>query len=272
MFKIEEVYNGINKFNIYNHSLSDEELDDVISKMLFEKKVLSYLFTASLEVDEENYVNMVRRFIPEEFFGKEAYILQKWDAYKENIKSLIESNHSFYSFFAEALMSYLHYKYLNQSLIIGVINVEETLTDQKTGTDACMYSDDVLVLGEAKFYKDFNSARDKIIEDFSSKSLINKVKGFYRAHNKILVHLKNINGITKTVPYEEFINYNIVLSGFILHNQKTPYEYKKIDEITKVEGLKKYDVVFYHLPIPSKEELIYKIIKRALEVIANETK
>lgn len=271
MFEVSEVYKGKNSFSIYNHKLNFSELNDVISKMLFDKCALNYIFTSEENRTDSDYVEMARRFIPEEFFQNEKQALENWDISKKIIKGMIDSNHSFYSFYAEALMAYLNYKVLNYSLTMGVVNVDETLSDQKTGTDACMFSDGIIILGEAKFYKDFNAARDKIIEDFSSKSLFNKIRNLYRKSQKVVVHFKGINGMVKKIPFSDFLDYNIILSGFILHNSKRTYSYKEIDNITQVNGLKKYNVVFYHLPIESKEDLIYLIIKNALELIINES-
>ena len=272
MFEVKEVYSGINKFNIYQHEFNDSELNDIVSKMLFEKKALNYIFTASEISNGSNYVDMARRFIPEVFFYREEEVLNNWENSKAIIKKMMKNNYSFYSFYAEALMAYLHYKILNIPLVIGVVNVEETLSDQKTGADACMFSDGVVILGEAKFYKDFNSAKNKIIDDFSSLSLINKINNLYRKSHKVLAHFKGINGESKNIILEEFLNYNIILSGFILHNKKRQYSYKEIDNISQVNGLNKYNIVFYHLPIKSKEELIYLVIKQALELIVNESR
>ncbi len=272
MFEVIEVYHGNNIFNVYSHKLSDDELNNLVSKMLFDKSALNYIFTANEFTNDSSYIEMARRFIPEEFFYKEKFILEDWKQNKLIIKKMISSNKAFYSFYAEALMAYLNYKILKLPLTSGVISVEETLSDQKTGADACMFCDGTVILGEAKFYKNFDAARNKIIEDFSAKSLINKMRNLYRKTKKAVVHFKSINGETNEITYEEFINYNIVLSGFILHNKKESYSYKEIDTIKQVEGLNKYNIVFYHLPVKSKEELIYLIIKNALELIINESR
>ena len=273
MFRISEVYKGKNTFNIYQHNLNNDQLNEFVSKMLFDESALNYIFTANEDNNDSNFIEMARRFIPEEFLYKEKQALNNWDDSKLKIKQLMDSNNGFYSFFAEALMSYLNYKILGYPLTTGVISVEETLSDQKTGADACMFCNGIVILGEAKFYKDFDSARNKIIEDFNSKSLISKIRNLYRkSHNSVVVFLKNISDNTiNEISFEDFINYNIVLSGFILHNEKSSYSYSEIDKISIIESLGKYNIVFYHLPIKSKEELVYLIIKNALEMIVNES-
>ncbi len=274
MFKIKEVYKGKNTFNIYEHDFNYEQLNKIISEMLFSKKALNYIFTSREQNDDSNYIEMARRFIPVEFFCEEEKVLSDWENSKKIIKSLISSNNSFYSFYAEALMTYLNYKFLGQKLTIGVINVNDTVTDVSTGADACMFYDGLVILGEAKFYKNFNSARNKIIEDFSKKSLVSKIKNLYNnSHKTVEIYYKQIgNNNVKEIPYNEFINYNILLSGFILHNAQKKYSYQQIDNIESVDGLGHYSVVFYHLPIESKEELIYLVIRKALEVIINESR
>lgn len=197
--------------------------------------------------------------------------MENWEQNKVIIEKMMRKNYSFYSFYAEALMAYLNYRILNIPLICGVISVDETLSDQKTGADACMFSDGIVILGEAKFYRDFNAGRNKIIEDFSSKSLINKINNLYRKSHKTLVHFKTINGESKSIFLEEFLKYNIVLSGFVLHNKKRQYSYKEIDNVNPSAVISNYSIVFYHLPIESKEDLIYLVIKHALELIVSES-
>lgn len=274
MFEVVEVYSGKNKFNIYNHNFEYDQLNNEIIDMLLNEEALKYLFTANNENASIDYIEMLRKFIPEDFFYLEKESLDHWDNSKQIIKRLMDRNNGFYSFYAEALMAYLNYKFLGYSLTSGVINIDETLSDQKTGADACMFCDGLVILGEAKFYKNFEAAKDKIISDFSSKSLINKIRNLYRkSHNKVVVYLKEIYGKSvNKLTLEQFINYKILLSGFILHDKKNKYSYKEIDEIKVVDELSNCDVVFYHLPINSKEELIYMIIKRVLEVIVNESR
>ena len=275
MFGITEVYKGKNTFNIFTHSFNMEQLNSYISGLLFSKSALNYIFTSDEENNDTDYVEMLRRFIPGDFFYKEKEILSKWDENKIIIDKLMDKNNGFYSFYAEALMAYLNYKILNYPLTTGVISVDETLSDQKTGADACMFCNGVVILGEAKFYTDFNKARDKIIKDFSESSLYNKIQNLYRKSHTAIVHFKDINGICpKTISLDEFYDYNIILSGFILHNCKIrgKYSYSEIDSISIPNGLGQYNIIFYHLPIKSKQELIYLIIKRALELIVDESR
>ncbi len=268
MLYLEEKYRGRNKFNIYNYKLTLSQLNEYIVNSILNDRTLRYIFTGNIESKEYNYLEMLRKFIPEEYLYREKQVLNNWDEEK-NIIKILSKNVGFYSFLAEALMSYLNYLYLDNELITGVLSVKNTLTDQRTGVDVCMISDKTLILGEAKFYKSFQSGKKQIIKDFSSKSLISKLKNFYRNYN---FHIKKIDGITKNYTYDKFLNLNFILSGFILHNTQSKYKYNDIDNISIKSSICNYDVIFYHLPIYSKTELIELTIKKALELIVNESK
>lgn len=271
MFKIKNVHNGKNKFNMFVHDLSLEDLNVAITEMMLSYNTLNYIFTGTFDGNAD-YVDMLQRFIPVDFINKEVECLKKWDDCQLQIKCMIEKNNSFYSFFAEALMAYLNYKYLDTGLLSAVLSINDTLTDQRTGADSCMISEKYIVLGEAKFYKDFTSAKRQIISDFENKSLINKMNNLYRTCSHSEIYIKEINEKTKKLTFDEFLQKNIVLSGFLLHNKKNSYIYSDIDNIELLKKLKDKTIVFYHLPIESKEKLIYIIIKRAMELIVNEAR
>lgn len=274
MFTIKEVFKKDRySFNIYNHSLTMEDLEKTISNILFDNKILSYLFTgiSKESEDKRKRILMLRRFIPVEFYNKEKSVIENWDVEKKLIINDMNKNNGYYSFFAEALMAYLNLIYLDNKLTFGVINIDETITDQHTGVDSCMYSDNNIVLGEAKFYKNFNDGKNKIINDFSNNSLMSKIRSLYVKTIQSDILIKNINEDELTLTFEEFNNKKIVLSGFILHNQSNSYEYSSIVNVGDIKELSDYNIVFYHLPIKDKSELIMKIIKRALELITDET-
>ncbi len=64
LFEVIEVYHGNNIFNVYSHKLSDDELNNLVSKMLFDKSALNYIFTANEFTNDSSYIEMARRFIP----------------------------------------------------------------------------------------------------------------------------------------------------------------------------------------------------------------
>lgn len=272
MFTVGEVFRKDKySFNIYNHKLSMDELDETISNILFDNKVLSYLFTGFFE-ETGDKKKMLRRFIPVEFYLCEKEILKNFEIEKGKIIEEMKKNNAYYSFFAEALMAYLNLIYLDNKLTFGVIAIDDTITDQHTGVDSCMYSDQSIILGEAKFYKSFNAGKNKIINDFNDNSLMSKIKSLYTKTIQLNIIIKNINETEEILTFEQFKKKNIILTGFILHNQNKKYEYGSITNINNIEELNDYSIIFYHLPIQSKSELIIKIIKRALELIVYETK
>lgn len=259
------------KFCIYNHSLTMLELEKNISEMIFSEATLNYLFNGSYKniKKKETKLKMLRRFIPEDFINKEKNSLLNWNDSAKVIDEGINNNNGYYSFFSEALMAYLNYKYLDNKLAQGILILEDTLSDQHTGVDACMFSEDSIILGEAKFYGDFNSAKKKIIDDFSDKKLNNKIKNLYR--KSVQSRLK-IKPLSNDITIETFKSQKIILCGFILHNQSQSYEYKDVNKIDIDQALNNYSVALYHLPINDKRELIHKIIKRAMEVIVVESR
>lgn len=271
MFVIKEKYSHDNKkFNIYTHKLSFEELENNISELLFKDSILNYLFNGLMIKkikDKRKKLCMLRRFIPSEFYYREKEVLDNWDNNKKIILDVFNNNNSYYSFYAEALMAYLNMKYLNQNLTFGVISLKDTLTDQHTGVDSCMFCDTDIILGEAKFYKNFNDARDKIINDFNDKSLLSKINSLYTNYTQSKIVFKCVGSTESQITFDEFKKKNITLCGFILHNKKTTYDYTSISNVNCLDKLENNNIVFYHLPINSKIDLIYKIIKKALELI-----
>lgn len=274
MFTISETFNsGRYSFNIYNHKLTMEELDSAISELLFDNKLLTYLFTGiSAETKvERNRILMLRRFIPTEYFNRENIVLENWEKEKEIIATEMNRYKGYYSFFAEAVMAYLNLVYLDNRLTFGIIDIDETLTDQRTGVDSCMYSSENIILGEAKFYQDFNSGKNKIIEDFNNKSILTKIRSLYVKTVQSNLIVKDVRGDILSITLEEFKKMKITLSGFILHNTSNTYDYTNITSVTEIAEVANYNIVFYHLPITDKKDLINKIIKRALELIVDET-
>ena len=260
-------------FNIYNHSLSIDDLQSAICEMILDKKTLNYLFTGSIDSKLDNRtILMLRRFIPDEFFFREKTVLEKWNSEQSIIDKGIEENNGYYSFFAEALMAYLNFKYLDNKLAFGIMSLNETLTDQHSGVDSCMFSRDYIVLGEAKFYKNFQQGKIQIINDFNSNSLINKMHSLYRSTVQSNIIIKDINERTIKITMEEFMNHKKILSGFILHNKCRRYSYFDIIDIKDISQIQNCDIIFYHLPINDKKQLIKMIIKRALELIVYESR
>ena len=136
-----------------------------------------------------------------------------------------------------------------------------------------MFSENSLVLGEAKFYMNFREGLNKIISDFQHSSFKNKLDNFYNSTiNSNSLTIKGIasNDITK-YTLEDFRNLKITLSGFVLHDSCSETIksgcYNLIEEDIIVKLLPNCMINFYHLPIKSKQEFIIKVIEKALELI-----
>lgn len=254
------------KFCIYDHVLSMKDLDEYILDILFEPNKLNYLFHLGADFDDFDRINQLRRFLETDFYSREN------DITDIDLRTAISvnNNNSYYSFFAEALMARLNIDYIDDKLVTAVIAVDDTITTTTTGADVCMHSEDKLVIGEAKFYGDLLGGVDSILTDvsFSSKldSYINKL---IKLRKDIV--LKNIDGVINRKTKEEIIKISLIFTGFILH-QKSVREnystsYDRIDNIDIENFPDHYEIHLYHLPVESKNELIFKAQRKALDLI-----
>ncbi len=254
------------KFSIYHHELSMEDLDNYIIQIMFEEKNLHQLFEPNTTFEFKKRLNQLRRFIETDFKNEEIKITDK------EIQDRIEANinPTYFSFFAEALLARLNIDYIDNKLITGVISITDTIKTVSTGADVCMYSDENLVIGEAKFYNELNGGLNAILNDssFSSKleSYCNNVIA-----SDIEIILKQITGDVTNKTTEEIKRISFVFTGFILHtkSKRDNYEthYSKIENIVLKDMPSHFRIHLYHLPINSKQKLIYKIQRTALDLI-----
>lgn len=256
------------KFCIYHHELTMDELDEYILKIIFDSNKLNYLFEPNTSLTINNRKRQLRGFIEGSFKNRENQVKDI------DIKNAIESNTnpSYYAFFAEALLARLNIDYLDEKLISGVLTYKTRITEGRTGADVCMFSDTNLVLGEAKFYKKLSGGLKSILED---KTFLSKLESFC---NNIVdsddeIVLKGINGDIRNRTFDEIEKKTVILSGFILHTKSTQGKYdthyKKIDNISIDQFPNHFQIHLYHLPINSKNELIYKAQKRAIDLITS---
>jgi hypothetical protein len=254
------------KFCIYHHELTMDELDEYILKIMFDSNKLNYLFEPNTSLKTENRKKQLRGFIEGAFKNRENEVLSK------DIKKAIEANTnpSYYAFFAEALLARLNIDYLDEKLISGVLTYKTRITEGRTGADVCMFSDKNLVLGEAKFYGKLSGGLTSIIED---KTFLSKLESFCNniVDSEDEIVLKGIKGDVRNKTFDEIEKSTVILSGFILHTKSIQgnYDthYNKIDDITIKKFPKHFQIHLYHLPINSKNELIYKAQKRAIDLI-----
>ncbi len=258
------------------------EIEKILPLIVFDEDNLKHMF-AEDSLNDFKRKNIYKRFIPK---------IPSTEDLDSFIDDSISTNRSFYSFLAEGILGLVFRDLYGYDLAKGVIDATETLTDSHTGVDACMYNLDknVIVLGEAKFYDSFDQGIRQIIVDFTIKNIKNKLESLQRKAencketNSII--LKNLS----TEEYEEltieqFVNQKLIFAGFVLHSEDDISDYKSKDfynkyyisteklseNICKCLAIDKtcgnYEIIFVHLPISNKKELISSIISKAKEYL-----
>jgi len=257
------------EFSIYEHTLSLEDLDSYILDILYNEDKLNYLFQKDIPLSGKDRFKQLQRFIENSFINREHEVndIEIRNCIKAN------KNETYYSFFAEALLARLNIEYIDSELVTGVISTNENLTKISTGADVCMFSDNNLVIGEAKFYNTLNKGIHSIIKDKSFKSkLEDYIKNLVSSNSEII--LKNIVGDISEKTAKEIKKLPLTLSGFVLHDRNKTDNYKQtyklIDKVSIVGFPSHYKIHLYHLPIESKKELIFKAQRKALDIIIKE--
>jgi len=261
---------GNYSFSIYEHSLTFADLDSYILDILYDETNLNYLFQKDRPLSGKDRLRQLRRFIETSFENRE----QEVDDDEINKFIADNNNETYYSFFAEALLARLNIDYIDKDLITGVIAVNENLTKVSTGADVCMFSDNSLVIGEAKFYSALYGGIGKIIKDVSFKSkLEDYIKNILNSDSVVI--LKGITGEISEKTSDEIKKMPLVLSGFVLHTtesdvKKYDTSYNLIDKVAIANFPTHYKIHLYHLPIESKKEMIFKAQRKALDLIIKE--
>ncbi len=269
---------------IENVEFNPEDLQQKLPQIIFDEENLKYMFSDDM-LDNFSKFNIFKRFIPKDV-PKELTL--------EYVTNNIKNNKNFYSFLAEGILGLVYKDLYNYKLSKGLIDMLDTVNDTHTGVDACMYDrqNNVVILGEAKFYEDLNQGINKIISDFTNKNIKNKIESLETAvannREAYEIAIKNIDK-EKYEKYslEEFLNQKLVFAGFVLHSETSTRGYDAVDfydryNITS-ERLKKniekslnidkikadYNIVIIHLPIKDKKTLIMRIIEIANKELEN---
>ncbi len=263
---------------IDNIDIAPEKLEEYCSEILLQKDNLQFIFDKNINCDED-FIAMLELFLP----------IDVDEDIKAYIENAINENVNFYSFFAEALLTVALKDLYNYKLVSAAVDINDTLVDCHTGADACLYDDknNILILGEAKFYKNFSEGLNKIIEDLTSKKgFFNKISSFYKhcKHNSQsnLIVIKQLGKtIMSIINLDEFLTLDIIYTGFVLHehtgnvNKYLNEEFydnfdisaekisKNITDTFGKEIETKHRIMLLHLPINSKKDLIDKVIKNA---------
>ncbi len=277
VIKLDDIETEYASIKVKNIVFTPKDIEEAIPNIIFEDDNLQYVFQEDV-MSDFNLTNMYKRFIPQ----------VKIDNIEEFIKNEIKSNKSFYTFLAEAILTIVYRDIYKCNLAAGVIDVRNTLTTGHTGVDSCMYNIDenIIVLGEAKFYENVYQGFNSIIKDFKTNSIRSKLESLSRiaqtneiSQDIVLKNLKLEN--YDMITMDEFMKLNIVFAGFVLHSEtlvkpqydKEFYEKVKIDRkdiesnivdsFETVNLLGDYNIIMIHLPIQNKKELIEKVIEKA---------
>lgn len=258
------------------------EIEKVLPDIVFEDDNLKHMF-AEDDLSRNKRKNIYRRFIPK------SEIVNDINSF---VEQNITTNKSFYSFLAEGILGLVFRDLYDFSLAKGVIDIGETLSDSHTGVDACLYNleHNLIVLGEAKFYENLAGGMNKIIDDFVSKNIKNKLESLQtnaeNCEETCQIIIKNLQlEDYDELTVDQFMNQRIVFAGFVLHSEQDISQYDKQDFYNKyfistqqleynisdslkhndIEG--EYEIILVHLPIKDKKSLIVKMIETSKDKI-----
>ncbi len=269
---------------IKNIVFKPEEIEKVLPEIILDDDNLKHMF-AETDLNVRKKRIIYRRFIPK---SKVTTDLDKF------IEDNIKTNRSFYSFLAEGLLGLIFRDMYSYQLAKGIIDVGETLADSHTGVDACMYNleQNIIVLGEAKFYESFDEGIKKIIKDFVDNSIKNKLESLQTkvetCDEAYRIVIKNLEfGEYDELTVDQFMNQKITFAGFVLHSETDVSRYGNSDFYDKysisVEQLEnnvrnslkhddihgEYEIILVHLPIKDKKALILKMINASKTKLSN---
>lgn len=261
---------------VRNIIFDPNEIEKALPDIVFNDVNLMHMF-AEDDLSELKKRNIYKRFAPR---TKNVLELEQF------VDNGLASNKNFYSFLAEGILSLIFRDIYDYQLAKGVIDVNDTLNDTHTGVDACMYNleNNVIVLGEAKFYGDLSAGLTEIIKDFTQKNIKNKLESLQIATEICLesssIIIKNLgSNAYEELTIEQFINQKIIFAGFVLHSESSVSKYgnndfydsyeisvelltQNIKKVLKLDELKgEYEIVMVHLPVSNKKTLIAKIIE-----------
>lgn len=261
---------------IRNFIFDPNEIETALPDIVFDDENLMHMF-AEDDLSDFKKKNIYKRFAPR---------TQNATELEQFVDNGLVSNKNFYSFLAEGILGLIFRDIYDYQLAKGVIDVNDTLNDTHTGVDACMYNleNNVIILGEAKFYGKLSDAITEIIKDFTQKNIKNKLDSLQIATENCLesssVIIKNLgSNAYEELTIEQFINQKIIFAGFVLHSESSIAKYgnndfydsykisvelltQNIKKVLKLDELKgEYEIVMVHLPVSNKKTLIAKIIE-----------
>lgn len=288
-----KIYSDNKKFfmlSLENIEIGTEELEKALTEIVLNEDVLFYLLQEK-DKTKDNYKRILLSFFSSHEFKSDEEIY-------DFINANMSKRKAFYSFLGEMLQAILLRDVCKYNLITNVISYDFNPGLTHQGPDSCLYSesDKKVVLGEAKFIESFDECINHIINDFTkSTSLLGKLQSLLIAAqvnpdaNKILMSRLDDEKI-KFVSLEEFLKNDLVFCGFAVHdvlvhkeryyltefydrfNMETNDIKRNVEKIYNSEYVKPlsevgtFKIIIFHLPIKSKRELIFKVIKEAQKI------
>lgn len=279
----KELKTEYSSINFEGYTFDVGKMEDYLSEYVLSRENLSFIFCEnSNEISRFKLQNMLNRFLPSDDSVKNI----------DDISRKIIEDSSYYSFLAEAILPLVYRDIYGFNLISSAIDINMTLTDTATGADACMYDSEkkAFVLGEAKFYRNFNQGMNAIITNFTGKDgFINKLNSLYRhsqnneATNTLIIRELGKEN-TAEFSFTDFLKLSLHFAGFVLHEVGTLTEEKLKDDalydsfslstkailtnIQRIQPLyanRNINISLLHFPIVSKKELIKKVIDNAIK-------
>lgn len=275
----EEFKTEYSSINFEGYSFDVGKMEKYLSEYVLSRENLRFIFCEnSNEISFRKLQKMLSRFLPSDDSIKSV----------NDISKKIKEDSSYYSFLAEAILPLVYRDIYGFNLISSAIDINMTLTDTVTGADACMYDSEkkTFVLGEAKFYKNFNQGMNAIINNFTGKDgFINKLNSLYRhSQNNDITNALIIRELGKESTFEfsftDFLKLSLHFAGFVLHEVGSLTEGKIKDDalydsfslsakaimtnIQRIQPLyanENIGISLLHFPIESKNGLIEKVIE-----------
>lgn len=263
---------------IKNIVFQPNEIEKVLPDIVFEEENIKHMF-AITDLTQQKKWNVYRRFIPKTRIETDMNTF---------VKECMDNNRSFYSFLAEGILGLVFRDIYKYRLAKGVIDISHTLTDSHTGVDACLYNleNNIIILGEAKFYGSLSEGINAIIDDLIHKNIKNKLESLQtNAENceeayEIIIRNLAIEKYDELL-INEFVNQKIIFAGFVLHSELDVSKYVNQDFYDKyhisAKELEKnisdslqhneiqgdYEILLVHLPVSDKKSLVVKMIEMA---------
>ena len=265
---------------IQDVEVTDSKFNSYLAEIALDLSNLQFAFSNSSS-DSSTKDRFYRRFLPP---------IKPFDI--ENfVSESISSNHNFYSFLGEYLMALVGRDILRLDLEKAILSFDDTIYSTHDGVDGCFFDrvQSRFIMGEAKFYEDYNNAIGEIKESFcSSNGFANKLDSFYKVirNHHISGEIQDRKLLIRTFGKEEYdeISFNAFLSsglgfyGFLTQCDKPGMDPEGLCDTSsitsasirgnlhEVMNLPSFPLVYFyliHLPIQNKEKLIVEVIEKA---------